>query len=116
MPARTDPDFYPTWSRPDFERVEDGVGTKRVEKASIVAKCETALRYLHVCWENRGGAYNCGRCEKCLRTMVSLRILGVLDHCSTLHRSLDLDAVARIHVYDNSLFAYLEENLDLLRQ
>jgi hypothetical protein len=116
VPARTDPGFYPTWSRPDVRLIADGVDARRMEKVKLVATSETALRGLRVCWENRGGAYNCGHCEKCLRTMATLRILGVLDRCPTFPTGLDLDALAKVYVYDDSLFAYLQENLDLLRQ
>jgi hypothetical protein len=115
VPARTDPGFYPAWSRPNLRLLADGVNAARVQKVELVANSQVALDGLRVCWENCGGAYNCGRCEKCLRTMATLRILGVLDRCPTFTHPLDLDALARVYVYDDNLAAYLRENLELLR-
>jgi hypothetical protein len=116
VPARTDPDFYPTWSRPDLGIIPDGTGVRRVDKVKLVASQDEALRRLRVCWENRGGAYNCGRCEKCLRTMATLRILGALDNCPAFPTGLDLHALSRVRVYDANVLAYLQENIELLRR
>jgi hypothetical protein len=41
-----------------------------------------ALETLHVCWEERSEG-NCGRCEKCYRTLLALEILGVRGRCQT---------------------------------
>ena len=35
-------------------------------------------RHLRVCWKNYGRRDNCCRCEKCLRTMLMLDLLGKL--------------------------------------
>ena len=54
----------------------------RFAKTKILAGWETGLRYLHVCNKSeyyRSGVLNCGRCEKCLRTLTALLILGKLD-------------------------------------
>jgi hypothetical protein len=47
----------------------------RFEKTVYIADSALALRHLHVCWKG-GTAKNCGRCEKCLRTLVALELLG----------------------------------------
>jgi hypothetical protein len=63
------------------ERVELGlVGAEytRVEKTRRIADLDLAQRYLDVCIME-GGEVNCSRCEKCLRTMLTLEILGYLD-------------------------------------
>ena len=65
----------------------DGAHVGRPFKvASRVASSDVALTYLRVCRVNRGGAYNCGRCPKCLRTMIMLEAAGVLDRVRTLPR------------------------------
>jgi hypothetical protein len=97
------PSFLPPWgSHPDLdplfgtERVEfvhDGC-ERRLRKLERVVQCDVALDSLRVCWENRGGAYNCCRCEKCVRTMTTLAILGVLERCSCF-APLDLKRVRR---------------------
>lgn len=70
----------------------------RSEKTRLIADNPFAQRYLSVCWKeilsnnrnqysgvddlwlaNKDGARNCTRCDKCLRTCVTLDILGKLD-------------------------------------
>ena len=63
------------WSTEGTEVIHDGAESGRTEKLRRVAACPDALQLLRVCWQDAG--YNCGRCEKCLRTMVSLRLLGL---------------------------------------
>jgi Polysaccharide pyruvyl transferase len=82
------------WGADRVEIVHDGAALSRVAKLRLLADDPTARRMLRVCWQNPGGAYNCGRCEKCLRTMVTLEILGVRDRFEAFPDSLDLDAVA----------------------
>ena len=82
------------WGADRVEIVHDGAALSRVAKIRSLAESPTARRTLRVCWQNPAGAYNCGRCEKCLRTMVTLEILGVRDQFETFPASLDLAAVA----------------------
>ena len=60
--------------------------------------------------------YNCGTCEKCLRTMVNLRCVGALEQCSTFDKPLDVKRVAGIRASDLSTIAFLRDNLDMLEQ
>ena len=53
-----------------------GMDHDRFEKIQFISRSQQALDALHVCW--RGGtSRNCGSCEKCLRTMLALEIIGV---------------------------------------
>lgn len=110
-PLGSHPLLDPLWSTEEVEIVHDGCEASRIEKIQAVAGHAPALSRLRVCWENRGGAYNCGRCEKCLRTMVILRALGLSPRCPTFPE-LDLPAVADVQVPSNR-FAW-EETLKLL--
>jgi hypothetical protein len=47
-----------------------------------------ASELLRVCWRNPDGTYNCGRCEKCVRTMVQLLAADALRQCSVFERGL----------------------------
>ncbi len=105
------PLFPPLWSTEEVELVYDGGEASRIEKVERIAAEDGALGRLRVCWENRGGAYNCGRCEKCLRTMVNLRVVGALDRCEAFARPLDLGEVARMPIRDAAVRFFVEENL-----
>jgi hypothetical protein len=109
-------DLDPLWSTDATEIIHDGGDATRVEKARVLAGSEVALQSLRVCWENRGGRYNCGTCEKCIRTMVNLRVVGALERCSTFDRRLDMSAVARVPIPDACARVFIEENLEAARE
>lgn len=67
----------PLWSSGRMEIVHHGADATRADKLRALAHEPAARRHLRVCWENRGGAYNCGRCEKCIRTGAAVRVAGV---------------------------------------
>ena len=69
----------------------------RPEKIGVLARSPVALRGLRVCWMQRN-AYNCGKCEKCVRTMLGLVVHGVLDQATGFPSRLDPDEVARVFV------------------
>lgn len=50
-------------------------GFARPHKIQFLGAYPEALELLRVCWQDNG--YNCGECEKCLRTRLILKILGL---------------------------------------
>ncbi len=112
-PLGSHPLVDPLWSTERTEFVHDGNEATRTEKVAAIARSETAMRWLRVCWEHPSGEYNCGRCEKCLRTMVNLELAGALSRCRTFDSALDLDAVARVPANDRVARLFIEENLKL---
>jgi hypothetical protein len=103
----------PLYSTEALTLIHDGANATRVEKVAAIANDRLVQRTLRVC--NKAGAYNCGRCEKCLRTMINLRIAGVLDKFVTFDRGLRLNEVRLIHVRDDNKASYVSENLAALR-
>lgn len=73
--------------------VFDGVDAMRLEKIRHIASSPLAMRWLRVCWQNLGVTYNCGRCEKCLRTMIGLELAGALGACRTFPGTIDAEYV-----------------------
>lgn len=69
----------------------DGSEVTRAEKVASIIRWnkELGLLYLRVCLGNFGGAYNCGRCRKCVRTAIPLKVLGVLSDAETFMRKDD---------------------------
>ncbi len=86
----------PLWSGGGFEVIHQGADSTRIEKVTRIAGNPIARRYLRVCWERVEDAYNCCRCEKCVRTMVALRINGVLEDCPAFPLPLDVSLIPRI--------------------
>lgn len=104
--AITDPLLSTTTTRTE----PHGAGHDRFEKVAYLARFPLVLDTLHVCWEERS-AGNCGRCEKCFRTLVALDILGVRDQAATFPRELlDLGRLAGVWK-DRPLFVRMYEQL-----
>ena len=106
----------PLWSTERTELVQNGRRAGRVAKAAAIASHEVALKTLRVCWWNPGGAYNCGRCEKCLLTMVNLRAVGALERCETLPQNVEPWRVARLPITTPSTRFFMTENLRALEE
>jgi hypothetical protein len=95
-PLGSHPLVDPLWSTEDLEIVHDGCEASRLEKLELIADELAAQHWLRVCWENRGGRYNCGTCEKCLRTMVALDALGMLESFESLPHHIGLLDITRV--------------------
>ncbi len=81
------------WSTPEIEIPVAGREVNRYQMIVYLAQHDVALRWLRVCWEHRTDDYNCGRCPKCLNTMINLRLASALERCRTFAVPLDLDLV-----------------------
>jgi hypothetical protein len=103
------------WSTEELEVVEDGGRFSRVERTARAAAHPLARRTLRVCWENPGGAYNCGSCRKCLMTMITLEALGMLDRVETFPDELPLESLAAIEVNQHATLSLWEDVLDEVR-
>lgn len=102
----------PLFSSSRLAFVHDGAAFMRVQKTEYVVRSPVALQHLRVCWKSAAGG-NCGTCNKCIRTMLSLEALGVLDQSATFSRGqLDLRRAARVycrHDYDYRHFGYIRD-------
>lgn len=60
-------------------------GMSRIEKVRLISEFEESYKWLLVCWLHKP---NCGKCRKCIRTLLELDFVGKLE----LYRScFDLD-------------------------
>ena len=103
------------WSTESTAFVHDGTEATRLEKVlRQIARSPLALGHLRVCFENEPGAYNCGRCDKCLRTMMNLYVAGVLEQSGTFPHRIDpalvLPAHGRPYREAAERVTYLEEH------
>ncbi len=67
----------------------------RVEKTLRVADLPVTYRTLDVCARGRMPPGNCSACIKCLRTLLTLEIAGVVDRYAPVFDLDDLSAQAR---------------------
>jgi hypothetical protein len=54
----------------------DGSGFNRIEKVDRIGDVVTVTKNLRVCWSGMQHDRNCGRCEKCVRTILNFRAAG----------------------------------------
>lgn len=101
----------PLLSSLSFAVVHDGTGFGRIDKLRALTTWPAALRDLRVCWQGAELDRNCCRCEKCLRTMLMLRVCGVRE-CEAFPEPLEsqhLDALVIRNQSGLDEFAYLLE-------
>lgn len=99
-----------------LEIVDAGGRTNREDRLERVAKHPAAQRTLRVCWENPDGAYNCGRCRKCMVTKISLEALGMREAVETFDPELDLDLLEDYEVAAPISLVFWEDALATVRE
>jgi hypothetical protein len=116
FPWGSHPLLDPLWSSDRLAFIHDGCEATRNDKARLISKSDIALQHLRVCWENPNSAYNCGVCEKCVRTMINLEVNGALERCDTFERSLTPRMVVNIVPKAESIKRFAQQNLQTLRE
>jgi hypothetical protein len=92
--------------------IHDGAEAGRLEKIRIISGCESAMANIRVCFHDAN--VNCGTCDKCIRTMIALKLLKVssapfppLPPPKALRKNMPVNVIE---------LPYLKENLDLAIQ
>jgi hypothetical protein len=111
-PWASHPDIDLRWSSERIEFVHHGLEATRAEKIRRIAASDSALQTLRVCWRNPENAFNCGRCEKCIRTMFALSCCGALERASRFPSRLDPALIAQL-VLKPSELPFWDDNLRL---
>lgn len=60
----------------EFVVIHDGATHSRTQKVDAIAAWPAGANSLRVCWQGELKDRNCGRCEKCLRTMLNFIVSG----------------------------------------
>jgi hypothetical protein len=97
--SRADLDFL--WSTEATAIRHDAAELGKLGRAAVVATSPIAMKHLKVCWK-RDIPGNCGRCEKCLRTMTCLEVAGALDRTDRFDGPLTLEAIRACEPTRNS--------------
>ena len=100
------------------ELIIDGCQYRRVDKIKNISDWDIARKYLNVCLIQKGeDSTNCGECSKCLRTQLTLEILGELENFSQV---FDLEKYKKIsfnYKVDSIRFVdqeiFFKENVEL---
>jgi hypothetical protein len=105
----------PMISSESFRVMHDGADTARVEKAAILGNSDAASTHVRVCTARGNAGRNCGKCEKCIRTLLSLRVAGIARPASFDDDATDRD-IAGIPIQASYQLHYLDEILHVADQ
>ena len=67
----------PLLSNQNFSIIHDGAAFSRSQKIAHLAHWPEVLQWMRVCWQGEHKDRNCGYCEKCIRTILNFRVLGL---------------------------------------
>lgn len=102
------------FSSDSFKIIHDGASFIRREKIREITKWPEAMKFLRVCWEGENYERNCGRCEKCVRTILSFRVMGYgLPEC--FDQDISDDVILALNGLRGNRLYYLEEILSFAR-
>jgi hypothetical protein len=110
FPWGSTPIADPLWSTENISIIHHGAESSRPEKIKLLTQDALAMKHLRVCYANEGHYKNCGHCDKCVRTMISLQILNALPQARLFPSSLARNFTVRIK--DNNDLAFAKENLE----
>ena len=107
------------WGNENLEIADAGGVLGRVARVERIAAHPVVQKSLRVCWHNPDGAYNCGRCRKCLVTMANLEALDQLANFETFPHELGperLELLAAQEVQEPLHLDLIEEALAAMRR
>ncbi len=64
-------------SNSNLKIIHDGAAFSRTQKVQELSNWGECLENLRVCWQGAEKDRNCGKCEKCIRTILNFRVLGL---------------------------------------
>ncbi len=106
MPLGSHPLTDPLHSTSGTRVIHDGATHDRRSKVEYVSGSDLALKNLHVCFRVASND-NCGLCEKCIRTMSMLELMGRLEKAELFPvRRLDVGRLARVYVKNSNQVEY----------
>jgi hypothetical protein len=99
------------WSNGCTSFVTSDLDVPRSSKTQMIARDTFILNHLRVCWVDQNE--NCGECPKCLRTMLTLDIIG---QSGPFPRKIRIRDVKAFSVKDWEDVAFLMDNLTLAKE
>lgn len=103
------------WSSSTLEFIHHGT-VERPEKAALIAQHDNIMKTVRVCWMNAEGSYNCGKCEKCIRTMINFMAVGALDKCDSFEEKISSQDIRKQLAGSRKSRVFFESNLAALNK
>ena len=117
FPDPSSPLIDSLWSNTKTYIFHDGAEKERARKITdLIIHDDFAVSNLRVCVENKGGIYNCGKCWKCVRSMITLEIVGKLKEAASFPDRLPKNYNLQLRTYVIDSLEFTKENLKLARE
>lgn len=113
-PWGSHPHLDPLWSGGRVQFIHHGEEATRAQKVQTLIDNDVAMANLRVCWKHPAGEYNCGRCEKCVRTIISIQAAGGSGRCQTLPATVTPDTIRKLKINHGGQI-WARENLAAIR-
>ncbi|MDB5024452.1 MAG: hypothetical protein JWP78_2207 [Mucilaginibacter sp.] len=100
-PWGSHPQLDAYYSSSHFRVQHIGTEMTRIKKVEMLAGWPVGYHHMRVCQNDNTGSYNCGTCEKCIRTQLMLEALGKLKGCRSFPKdTIDGELVQYLETYD----------------
>ena len=110
------PEIDPHWSSDCTHFNHSDSGVNKIEEIKYCGQFDTFCETLRICLRYPDEGLNCGRCEKCLRTMVYSQASGVYSRMKAFEKPLDLRQLSRYKRISSPEKDLLYEALETLEQ
>jgi hypothetical protein len=116
-PCGSHPLLDPEYSSFDLTIKHTDLALSRLDKLKIVADWDVAFQNFRVCLANVKDRLNCGKCEKCVRTMTELLSIGVLHKTSAfVENDVSPELFSGFDITIRHRAPFYEEMLPLLKE
>lgn len=102
------------WSTEKMDIVPDGFEANRINKILKISHNTTCQDHLKVCIDRTSGKYNCSKCEKCVRTIISLYITGIIEKFKTFDTHNIEELVSNFKILNTNALLFARENYNML--
>lgn len=117
VPCGSHPMLDPEYSSYNMRIRHRDVALSRLDKLRLIAKWDVAFQNFRVCLANVKGRLNCGKCEKCVRTMTELVALGILDKTKAfIENDISADQLSNFNIKIRHREPFYVEMLPLLKE
>jgi hypothetical protein len=117
VPCGSHPLLDPEYSSYDLRIKLRDLSLSRLQKLRLVAEWDVAFQNLRVCLANVEDRLNCGKCEKCIRTMTELVALGALDKTRAfVENDVSPELLSSYNIMIRHRASFYQEMLPLLKE
>ena len=103
-----------------LELIYDGAQHRRTEKVALISDWDIAQNNLYVCLTEEATDGNCSQCDKCLRTMFTIDILGKTNLFANVFNWQQYQKLRKPYIlttlYNYNKSAHASDNIDFARE